>query len=70
MEETGVPYSERELIQRAINNAKPFAFDAPRWCLVKRVFGTGAHVSRAICWKYGFDPDKDVPSLMTDDFER
>ena len=63
MEETGVPYSERALIQRAINNAKPFAFAEPRWVLVKRVFGTGQQVSRALCWKYGFDPDGSVTPL-------
>ena len=56
-------YSERELIQRAIRNAKPFACPEPRWVMVKRVFGTGSTVSSQICEKYGFDPDKEVKPL-------
>ena len=50
------PYSEEELIKRAIRNAvKPVG--AERWVRVKRAFGTGSSVAVAICTKYGFDPD-------------
>ena len=64
MENSEIPYSERELIQRAIKQAKPFAHNTPRWVLVKRVFGTGSTVSTAICAKYGFDPDKELSPLL------
>lgn len=60
MENSDIPYSERELIQRAIRQAKPFSGSYPRWVMVKRVFGTGYHASTAICEKYGFDPDKQI----------
>ena len=64
MDNSEIKYSERELIQRAIKQAKPFAAKTPRWVLVKRVFGTGQTVSRAICTKYGFDPDKELSPLL------
>lgn len=59
---TEIPYSERELIQQAINNARPEPGerDLPRWILVKRLFGTGQTVSELICTKYGFDPDREI----------
>ena len=56
-------YPERELIQRAIANAKPIT-DSYRWVMVKRVFGTGRAMSERICWKYGFDPDKVVKGFL------
>jgi ribosomal protein S13 len=59
MGDSDIPYSERELIQRAIKLAKTPTC-SPRWALVKRIFGTGKTVSIAICTKYGFDPDKEV----------
>lgn len=68
-----IPYSERELIQRAIKKAKPFARKNPRWIMIKRLFGTGKHVSRAICTKYGFDPDQEMQPLARlsdDDYEQ
>jgi hypothetical protein len=64
-DETEIPYSERELIQRAISNARPLSRGAPRWAVVKQAFGTGSRVSWAICKKYGFDPEEMVPELMT-----
>ena len=63
MENSNIPYEERELIQRAIRNARPFAHAEPRWAMVKRVFGTGATVSAAICTRYGFDPNTEVTPL-------
>lgn len=60
MENSDIPYEERELIQRAIRNTRPFSHPQPRWVMAKRVFGVGASVAAAICTRYGFDPDKDV----------
>lgn len=60
-ENSDIPYGERELIQRAIRSLDHKDSQWPRWVRVKVLFGTGAKVSRAICYKYGFDPDK-VPS--------
>ena len=72
--ESAVPYSERQLIQRAIKKARPRygKRGKPRWALVKDLFGTGQTVSTAICTKYGFDPDKDISPLARlsdDDYE-
>ena len=60
--ETDIPYTERELIQRALANARPHpgARDTPRWALAKRTFGTGQTISRLICSRFGFDPDKEI----------
>lgn len=62
MENSDIPYTEREIIQRAIDSAKPRPGERPkaRWELVKRIFMTGQTVSRLICYRYGFDPDKEI----------
>jgi len=64
--ESEVPYTEQQLIQRAIRMARPRygRKDKPRWALVKDVFGTGQTVSTAICTRYGFDPDEDISPLV------
>lgn len=53
---------ECELIQRAILNTLPRPEEGlqPRWVLVKRLFACGSTMAERICWKYGFDPDKEV----------
>lgn len=63
METSDIPYDERELIRRAIRQARPRARAEPRWVMVKRIFGTGHTVSVAICERYGFDADKEVAPL-------
>ena len=62
MDNSDIPYTERELIQRALKRAKPEPGerDTPRWVLAKRTFGTGETVSRLICFRFGFDPDKEI----------
>jgi len=70
--DSGIRYSERELIQRAIKQARPLTGRTARWVMVKRVFGTGRTVSRVLCEKYGFDPDKTVrpfAALSDSDYE-
>ena len=59
---TNIPYTERDLIQRAIQAARPPAHKSPmpRWALVKQTFLTGQTVSKLICSCYGFDPDKEI----------
>ena len=61
--ESAIPYSESDLIRRAIKQAKPLHGAKPRWALVKSTFCTGQGVSEAICRKYGFDPDRQVAPL-------
>jgi hypothetical protein len=57
----GIPYSEAELIRRAIRNTKPpDERTMKRWVLVKLCFGTGSAVSEKIAREYGFDPFEDV----------
>ena len=60
--DTSIPLSERALIQRALNGyrPKPGERDLPRWVLAKRLFGTGRTVAELICYKYGFDPDREI----------
>lgn len=69
--QSDIPYSERELIQRALTAAKPNygELDMPYWILAKRLFMTGRTVSMAICTHYGFDPNQEVsaPYLHDDD---
>ena len=61
LDDSAVPYSERNLIQRAIRSLDRKQNPWPRWVRVKALFGTGPEMSRAICYKYGFDPDE-IPS--------
>ena len=62
---SAIQYTERELIQRAIRAARPEngSRHLERWVLVKQIFCTGSQVSRAICSKYGFDPDQEIAPL-------
>lgn len=49
---------ERELIQIAIKRYAPFP--ASRRAQVEALFGVGSEVAERICWKYGFNPDREV----------
>jgi hypothetical protein len=60
-DDSEIPYSERELIQRAIRSLDRRGGSLPRYVRVKQLFVTDSEASRAICYKYGFDPDK-IPS--------
>ena len=62
-------YTERELIQRAIQMAKPAFQHQSRWVMVKRVFGTGSTVSAEICREHGYDPDEEVSPIWANDFD-
>jgi hypothetical protein len=61
MTESEIPYTERQLIQRAIvagiDRNRQKGIEIPTWAVAKDVFMCGKTVSTAICWKYGFDPD-------------
>ena len=56
---SSIPYSHRELIQRAIVAVKPAPGDppTPRWALVKALFSTSDRAAKLICWNFGFDPE-------------
>jgi len=58
--ESEIPYTERELIQRAIDQAAQYGanYGQPRFVSVKRAFAVGSSVASAICWRYGYDPEK------------
>ena len=67
MDESDIPYTERELIQRSINGAcarhaadcsDGLAAPKARWDVVKDLFCYGSTTSAAICLEYGFDPDE------------
>ena len=57
-------HSDRELVQMAISNTKPLFESVKRQKLVEFTFGVDADESRLICWKYGFDPDKEIEPLV------
>lgn len=65
MNDSDIPYEERELIQRAINSASGQHGAAvargeyrplPRWEVVERLFCCGSTVAELICHRYGYDP--------------
>jgi hypothetical protein len=69
--------NEREMIQRAINQASArhasdcrngIATPRPRWEIVKAAFGYGSNKSDDICWEYGYDPDEIVGEKEVDEF--
>lgn len=55
-----IPYTERELLQRAVANLpetmRPQR-DTPRWMLVQKLFNCDEDTAHRICWRYGFDSD-------------
>lgn len=60
---TEIGYDAKELVERAILNAKPrIGSDAPRWVAVKYAFGLGSSVAHELCRAYGYDPDEIVIS--------
>jgi hypothetical protein len=66
-DDTDIQYTERDLIQRAINSATAWhrstcidgtAAPKPRWAIVRDLFGCGSTIATAICYRYGYDPEK------------
>lgn len=57
---SGVLYSERTLIIRAIRQAHINYHGNKMWFAVTRLFACGSAVAHAICEEYGFDPDEDL----------
>ena len=57
-----IQYSDEELVNRAMRNLKSQKIDSeePRWVCVKNTFGVGSTVARAMCEKYGMDPDEEI----------
>ena len=56
-----VPWNDRELVQRAINFAdRNNTLRIPRWCSVAGIFVCSETDAKTICYKYGFDPEKEV----------
>lgn len=54
-----IPYSDGDLLDRVLRNAcEP---GEPKWVTVRNRFGVGAGVARAICRRFGFDPDLEGP---------
>lgn len=52
------------LIWGAIANAKnPNFGNYPLWAVVRDIFGCGASRATDLCREYGFDPDKELPTI-------
>lgn len=53
-------YSEKELIHRAMLNARPNRCNAevPLWAAVEDTFGLGETVAVQLCKALGFDPEE------------
>ena len=67
MTDTDIPYCEWEMIQRAINGTSTrHEFDCtngvaapkPRWEIFKNLFCCGSTAAYAICYRYGYDPER------------
>lgn len=56
--------SDRELLRRAITNARPprGACQVQRWVCVKNVFGVGSTTATILCREAGLDPDEELSS--------
>ena len=74
-EDTDIPYSERDLIERAIDSVSSWhrshcidgtAAPKPRWLIVRDLFGCGSTVATAICYSYGYDPEKMIGEVPHD----
>jgi len=59
---SGVEFTERELLERAVRNARPKNRNAykTRWIVIKSVFGVGSGVANALCREFDLDPDEDL----------
>ena len=66
-DDTDIPYTERDLLLRAINSASSrhrsdcedgIAVPKPLWAIVRDLFCCGSTVATAICYRYGYDPEK------------
>jgi ribosomal protein S13 len=59
---SGCEFTERELIERAVRNARPKNRNSykTRWIVMKDVFGVGSGVANAICREFGLDPDEEL----------
>jgi hypothetical protein len=66
-DDTDIFCTERDLIPRAINSAMArhisdcidgTAAPKPRWLIVHDLFGCDLTVAKAICYRYGYDPEK------------
>lgn len=59
------------LIWGAIANAQNPNFGSrPLWAVVRDIFGCGAGMATDLCRGYGFDPDKEMPSIICEVCER
>jgi hypothetical protein len=55
----GLPYSDHELVQRAMMNmANRSHADQFRWVIVRDTFGFGSTMAKVLCKRFGFNPDE------------
>lgn len=62
MKLAGCEFTERELLGRAVRNAKPKNRNSykARWIVIKSTFGVGSGVANALCREFDLDPDEEL----------
>jgi hypothetical protein len=53
--------SDADLLERAVRNSrdqKRTGVEHPRWVAVMHTFALGSTYARALCLRFGFDPDE------------
>lgn len=49
-----------DTIKCIVKNAKPTRRSAPRWVVIRDLFGVGSRSAAAICRHFGLDPDEEI----------
>lgn len=62
MKLSGCEFTERELLERVMRNARPKNRNSykTRWIIIKEVFGVGSGVANALCHEFNLDPDEEL----------
>lgn len=51
---------DKDLLERAVRNAKPRKGRVPKWSAVSDTFGLGSTYSIQLCRRFDVDPDQQV----------
>lgn len=53
----GALYTDAQLLERAARAAMPFYTSRPQWAHIGAAFNVGQTTARALCHRFGLDPD-------------
>jgi hypothetical protein len=54
---------DAELVARAIASSRSRSQSKQRWVAVMHIFCLGSTSAQALCKRFGFDPDEEVPNV-------